>query len=150
MSGLDTLSTGNRKRKERKRVGRGPSTGMGKTCGRGHKGSGARSGYRRRHGTEGGNLPLYRKLPCRGFTRGMFLKRLSIVNLWQIEKFYADGEEVNPETLHKHGFIGNGCHGVKILAVGDLTKKVTISVHAISLGAREKLDKAGISYTILE
>ncbi len=150
MSSLNQLSNGKKTAKKSKRVGRGPSSGMGKTSGRGQNGAGSRSGYKRRYGKEGGNLPMFRKLPTRGFTRGRFTEDLCRVNLWQIEKFYKDGEEVNYESLKKHGFFGGKIDGIKILGVGEITKKVTINVDAISKGAKEKLDKAGISYTTAE
>ena len=144
MTTLNTLSN-TREEKKRKRVGRGPRSGMGKTSGRGHKGQGARSGYKKRHGTEGGQLPLYRKLPCRGFTRGRFVKTIDIVNLWQIDKFFQDGEEVNVETLRKHGLVSAKCDGVKLLANGEITKKITVNLENISKGAIAQLEKAGIT-----
>ena len=134
-------------RKQRNRVGRGTASGCGKTSGRGHKGSGARSGYKRRYGQEGGRLPLYLKLPKRGFSRARFSKRLDSINLYQIDELYSDGEVVNLETLHKHGYLSGRSYGFKVLGEGELTKKVTIEATAISSQAREKLDKAGIECT---
>ena len=142
---LHTLSKNKSVKNARKRVGRGPGSGLGKTCGRGHKGSGSRSGYRKRYHYEGGGLPLYRRLPCRGFTRGRFLKTIDIINLWQIERFFQDGEVVTVETLQKHGFISGGSDGVKILGNGELTKKVKIEIDNISKGAQAKLEKAVVS-----
>ena len=90
-------------------------------------------------------MRLHMKLPQRGFSNVRFQKRLDTVNLWQIEKFYSDGETVNLESLRKHGLVKNRSHGVKILGNGELKKKVTIVVDALSTGAREKLQKAKIS-----
>lgn len=145
MSTLATLRNTSRDWKRRKRVGRGPSSGMGKTSGRGHKGAGSRSGYKRRLTYEGGGLRLFQRLPTRGFTRGRFEKRLDTVNLAQIERAFADGETVNLETLRKHGFISGPSHGVKILGDGELSKKLAgFEVKAFSKAAREKIEKAGI------
>ncbi len=149
MIGLHMLTNTSRIKKNRKRVGRGPASGTGKTSGRGMNGAGSRSGYKRRYGTEGGNLPLYRKLPCRGFTRGRFKRDIDVVNLWQIEEYFQDNEEVNAETLYKHGCVSSTCDSIKILGNGELSKKVIIKISAISEGAQKKLEKAGISFTIL-
>jgi len=149
MISLHNLKNETRKDQSIKRVGRGPSSGMGKTSGRGMNGDKSRSGYKRRFGKEGGSLPLYRKMPTRGFTRGRFLKDLHIVSLWQLEKAYNDGEEVTEETLRDHGFISGNSDGIKLLANGELTKKVVIKVNAISAGAKKKLEQSGISYEIV-
>lgn len=132
----------------RKRVGRGIGSGVGKTCGRGHKGDKSRSGYKRRHGYEGGQLRLHLKLPQRGFSNVRFRKEFETVNLYEIEKVYEDGETVNLETLVKKGLIRGQHNRVKILGVGELTKNVSLEVQAISSGAREKLQKAKISFTL--
>lgn len=151
MTELGSLSNSYRPEKAPKRVGRGPRSGNGKTCGRGTKGAGARSGYRRRFHREGGQFPLYMKLPTRGFTRGRHLKRLEAFNLAVIDRLFEEGEIVNETSLRAHGLLGGQCHGVKILGNGELTKKLAgFEVDAMSAVAREKLDKAGISVTILE
>jgi large subunit ribosomal protein L15 len=146
---LHSLNNESRPWKRRKRVGRGVGSGRGKTSTRGVKGAGSRSGWQARFRFEGGQIPLYRKVPERGFTRGRFQKKLSSVNLSQIDRFYSDGEVVNRDSLYKHGFIPAKCHGVKILANGELTKKVRFEVSALSKAAEEKLQKAGIDYKIL-
>jgi large subunit ribosomal protein L15 len=148
MMQLHTLGNTHRASKERKRLGRGTSSGHGKTCGRGYKGAGSRAGWKRREGKEGGQFPLFMKLPIRGFTNGRFQKKMDVINFWQVEKFYSDGEKVDLETLYKKGLLKGGTWGVKLLGDGELTKKVTFEVHAISASAREKLDAQGISYTV--
>ena len=150
MKSLNTLKNTSRQKASSKRVGRGPASGLGKTSGRGQKGAGARSGYKRRHGQEGGQLPLYKKLPTRGFSNARFRQPLDTINLYQIEKIFNDGEDVNLETLYMHGFINGKTFGFKVLGNGELTKKVTIHATAISQSAREKLDKAGIEYHAIE
>ncbi len=147
---LDKLKNTDNTGKRIKRVGRGPGSGMGKTSCRGHKGAGARSGYKRRYGTEGGQLPLYRKLPTRGFSRKRFEKRLDAVNLYQIEECFSDGDIVDIQTLCEHGFISGTTYGFKVLAQGELTKKVTIHATAMSAATQQKLEKAGITFTVQE
>jgi large subunit ribosomal protein L15 len=146
---LHSLENTNRPFKRRKRVGRGIGSGRGKTCTRGHKGAGSRAGWKSRERYEGGQLPLYRKLPGRGFNNAQFQRRLHTVNLGQIEEMFSDGDVVNVQTLHDAGFLSGPSYGVKLLGNGDLTKKVTIEVGAISKQAEEKLNKAKISYTIV-
>jgi large subunit ribosomal protein L15 len=136
-------------RKPRKRVGRGTGSGIGKTCGRGEKGSGSRSGYKRRYGYEGGQFRLFMKLPIRGFSNFNFRKHIEAVNLEQIDKLFNDGDIVNEQTLREKGIIGPKCDGVKILGDGELTKKVKIEVDAISSSAKDKLQKAKISFKLL-
>lgn len=149
MTSLHNLDNSYRKSQKIKRLGRGTGSGMGKTCGRGYNGAGSRSGYKRRHGNEGGQLPLYRKLPTRGFSNVRFQKRLISINLRQINVLFADGEVVNEASLRKHGWINGNCYGVKILGDGDLERKVGIEVNAISSGAKAKLDKLGIDYKVV-
>ena len=146
---LHSLENKSRPYKRRKRVGRGIGSGLGKTCGRGHKGASSRSGWKTRERYEGGQLPLYRKLPVRGFTNGRFQRKYDAINLGQIERLYADGETVNMATLHAHGFLKGSSYGIKILAEGELTKKVTIEAHAISEAAKLKLENAKVSFTIV-
>ena len=147
---LHQLKNTSRKPQSKKRIGRGIGSGVGKTCGRGQKGMGARSGSKRRFGYEGGQFPLYKKLPTRGFSNVRFRKALDAINLDQIEKIYNDGEVVNLETLRQHGYITGKSNGIKILGNGELTKKVTIEARAVSKGALEKLQKANISFTVIE
>lgn len=145
---LNQLRDTTKKRKARKRVGRGIGSGVGKTCGRGEKGAGARSGYKRRYGYEGGQFRLFMKLPIRGFSNFNFRRELDAINLDQIELLFNDGDVVNETTLRQRGFINGKSHGIKVLGNGNLTKKVTLDVDAISASAKEKLQKAKISFTV--
>ncbi|MCM8772412.1 MAG: 50S ribosomal protein L15 [candidate division WOR-3 bacterium] len=126
---------------KKKRLGRGDSSGHGGTSTRGHKGHKARSGYRLPFNFEGGQMPLVRRLPKRGFTH---LKpyKIEIVNLGQIEKKFNEGEEVNPETLKNKGLIKKG-EFVRILGEGTLTKKLIFFAHHFSKKAKEKIEKVG-------
>lgn len=142
---LSTLKNTDRPKRPRKLLGRGPGSGKGKTSGRGHKGQGARSGYKVRYGTCGGGVPLHKRVPTRGFSNVRFARKLDIVNLDQIEGMYVDGEIVSLETLRDKSFISGKSYGVKILAKGNLTKKVEIKVESLSAQAKQKLEKAGIS-----
>lgn len=145
---LSSLKNTTRPHKRAKLLGRGPGSGKGKTCGRGHKGAGSRAGYKRRWGYEGGQMRLHMKLPERGFSNVRFRKELETVNLFQIQSVFSDGEKVNIETLRQHGLISGRVIGVKILGEGNLSKKVSIEADMISAGAREKLQQAKISVTL--
>jgi large subunit ribosomal protein L15 len=147
MHKLHSLKNTTKVIKSRRRVGRGIGSGLGKTCGRGEKGAGSRSGYKRRLGYEGGQFRLFMKLPIRGFSNARFRKRLDSINLGQIEEMYSDGEVVNVDTLRQHGYISGRSHGLKILGEGELTKKVTIEADKYSASAHEKLQKAKISFS---
>lgn len=149
MISLNTLKDTTRKRKARKRVGRGMGSKLGKTCGRGEKGAGSRSGSKLRLGKEGGNMPLFMKIPIRGFNNARFRTEYDVINLGQLEAVFEEGDEVNIDTLRQKGFMSGNSHGVKILGNGELTKKLTIKVHAISEGAREKLNQAKIPFEIV-
>lgn len=146
---LSELMDTSKIRKKKNRVGRGIGSGSGKTCGRGTKGEGARSGSIRRHSYEGGQFRTFMKLPIRGFTRTQFQKKLDIINLKQIENIYEDGETVNLETLRTKGFISGPSYGLKILGCGELKKKVTIEAKSISQSAKEKLTKSKIDFKIV-
>lgn len=144
---LSDLQDTHRPRKKVQRVGRGAGSKRGKTCGRGIKGYKARTGYSRRYGHEGGQLPLYRKLPCRGFSNHRFGSTVFAINLGLINEVFLDGEQVNLATLQKKGIAPRrAAGGLKILGNGDLTKKVTIEAHAFSQAAREKLEKHSIPF----
>lgn len=143
---LSELRNSCREAKGRKRVGRGVGSHRGKTSCRGQKGMGARSGYKRRYGTEGGNLPIYMKLPTRGFSNARFQKRPRCINLGQIEQLFEEGDTVNVESLKAHGFFKGTVHGLRILGEGQLAKKVKIEAHHFSSGAQRKLEEAGIEY----
>ena len=125
----------------KKIVGRGIGSGVGKTSGKGHKGQNARSGGGVRPGFEGGQMPLYRRLPKRGFTN-IFAKKYVSVNVEVLDKF-NDGDEVTAEALLEKGIISKTLDGVKILGRGEGTKKVTVKVAKISESAKEKIEKAG-------
>jgi len=133
------------KYKKRKRVGRGPGSGTGKTCGRGHKGAGSRSGATGsiRAGSEGGQMPLFRRWPKRGFSNAAFRKHFAIVNLKAIEARFDDGAEVNAQTLAEVGLIRGLKLPVKILGEGQLTKKLNVTAAKVSEAAKEKIAKAG-------
>lgn len=148
MHKLHNLKNSSKVSKTRRRVGRGIGSGVGKTCGRGEKGAGSRSGYKRRLGYEGGQFRTFMKLPIRGFSNVRFQKRLDSINLGQIEKLYNEGETVNIETLREHGYINGKSYGLKILGDGELKKKVTIEADKISASAKEKLQKANISFSL--
>ena len=128
--------------KEGFRKGRGAGSGNGKTAGKGHKGQNARSGGGVRPGFEGGQLPLYRKLPKRGFNNSRFGKKYSIINVQSLNKF-NDGEVVDSATLLAMGIINNVFDGVKVLAEGDITKKLTVKAAVFSASAKEKIEAAG-------
>ena len=147
---LSNLTNTHRPKKKIQRVGRGVGSKRGKTCGRGNKGDRARRGYKNRLGYEGGQLPLYRKLPCRGFVNGKFKSDVYAVNLTLIDMLYKDGEVVNLETLRQKGYAPRKASGgLKILADGDLKKKVTIEARAFSKSAEEKLKKLSIPVKVL-
>lgn len=148
MNTLDKLKNTTRPYKARKRVGRGLGSKLGKTCGRGEKGAGSRAGYKRRLGKEGGNMPLFMKLPIRGFSNARFRREYDVINLDQLNDIFQDGETVNIETLKARGFINGQTYGVKLLGTGELTKKVIIRVQAMSDSAREKLTHAKIDFEV--
>ena len=129
-------------KRPRKRVGRGPGSGNGKTAGRGHKGQKSRSGYSRRYGFEGGQMPLVRRIPKRGFFN-VFRVDYQVVNLRDLDRLFSDGDEVNPTTLIEKGLIRRGPKPVKILATGDLSKKLSIVADKFSGSAKSKIEAAG-------
>lgn len=127
--------------KNRKRLGRGTATGQGKTGGRGMNGQKSRSGSGVRPGFEGGQMPLYRRLPKRGFTN-IFGTQLAEINVEVLNKF-EDGAEITPELLKSEGIIKKQLDGVKILGNGELTKKLTVKANKFSKAAAEKIEAAG-------
>lgn len=129
-------------KRPRKRVGRGPGSGNGKTAGRGHKGQKSRSGYSRRYGFEGGQMPLVRRIPKRGFFN-VFRVEFQVVNLRDLERVFSDGDEVNPTTMVEKGLIRRGSKPVKILATGDLSKKLSVVADKFSGAALSKIEAAG-------
>jgi len=145
---LNTMIPATGARKKRKRVGRGPGSGNGKTSGRGHKGQKSRSGYSRRAGFEGGQMPLNRRLPKRGFNHADRFPH-ALVNLDNLERAFEAGADVTPQTLLDAGLIEPAKGGVKILGRGELTKQLTVRAHAVSAGARAKIEAAGGTIEIL-
>jgi large subunit ribosomal protein L15 len=139
---LNDLRPAKGAKRARKRVGRGPGSGLGKTAGRGHKGQKSRSGYSRRYGFEGGQMPLVRRIPKRGFTNN-FRVEFQVVNLRDLERVFGDGDTVSPETLVANGLIRKGAKPVKILGAGDLSKKLEVTAHKFSQSARERIEAAG-------
>lgn len=133
-------------RKNRKRVGRGPGSGHGKTSCRGHKGQKSRSGGGTKPGFEGGQMPLQRRLPKRGFTN-IFQERYSVVNIGALDKL--EETAITPEILADAGIIKNQKNRVKILGQGDISKPITVKAHAFSASAKEKIEKAKGSIELL-
>ena len=124
------------------RKGRGAGSGNGKTAGKGHKGQNARSGGGVRPGFEGGQLPLYRKLPKRGFNNARFGKQYAVINVVALNKF-NDGDVVDSAALLAAGLIDSVMDGVKVLAEGELTKKLTVKAKVFSASAKEKIEAVG-------
>ena len=131
----------------KKRVGRGHGTGQGTQAGRGHKGAKSRSGFKHKRGFEGGQMPLHRRVPKRGF-HNPFRVEYSVVNLDAIAERFEAGAEVTPELLREHGLVGR-TGGVKVLARGDISKKLTIRAHTFSGKAAEKIAAAGGTAEVL-
>jgi large subunit ribosomal protein L15 len=140
---LHNLSPRPGAKKRRKRLGSGESSGTGKTSGKGHKGQKARSGGSIRLGFEGGQMPLIRRLPKRGFNNTAFKLRIAVVNLHDLNDEFADGATVDENALRKAGLVRGTIDGVKILARGELTKKVTITGAKFSEAAKRKIEAAG-------
>ncbi len=138
------------KHKSRKRIGRGPGSGTGKTAGRGHKGAGSRAGHSSKMGFEGGQMPLFRRVPKRGFSNVRFRKEYEVVNIKALDARFDDGAEVNPEMLVKVGLIPDTAKPVKILAFGETSKKLVVSATAFSEAAKEKITRAGGSATVID
>jgi large subunit ribosomal protein L15 len=133
----------------RKRVGRGPGSGLGKTSGRGEKGQKSRSGFARKPGFEGGQMPLHRRVPKRGFTNAPFKKEYAEVNLGRLDVFEA-GSIVTPEVLMKRGLVKKLLDGIKVLAGGELKKALTVRAHKFSGKAQERIAAAGGKAELLE
>lgn len=144
--GLNNLRAPKGATHKKKRVGRGPGSGLGKTAGRGHKGQKSRSGYSRKIGFEGGQMPLHRRLPKRGFTN-IFKKEWVEINLSKLEAAFNSGDDVTPQLLHERGLIKKSKHDVVVLGNGELSKALKISAHRFTKTAREKIEKAGGSVT---
>ncbi|MFH0981392.1 MAG: 50S ribosomal protein L15 [Planctomycetota bacterium] len=129
--------------KKRRRVGRGPGSGHGKTAGRGTKGCGSRAGWNTRGMVEGGQMPLFRRLPKRGFSNAPFRCEYSIVNIADLEDKFQAGDHVTRQFLREAGLVRNARAAVKILGQGELTKKLIVEASKFSKSAVEKIVKAG-------
>ena len=140
---LHTLKPNKGAKHRVKRLGCGESSGLGKTSGKGHKGQKARSGGNVRPGFEGGQMPLHRRLPKKGFNNINFKTKVAVVNLAQLEKAYSDGDTVNEESLRDKGIVNRSCDIVKVLGQGQISKKLTVVVDALSASAKEKIEQAG-------
>jgi len=145
---LHTLQPAPGSRTRERRLGRGTSAGQGRTCGKGHKGQKARSGFSYKPGFEGGQMPLHRRLPKRGFTNAPFRKEFQIVNLKQLSAFKA-GQEIKPEDLRAQGLIAKKHVPVKLLGDGEIKVALKLAVHAASASAKEKIMAAGGEVSIL-
>lgn len=138
---LSNLQRPKGSKRAKKRVGRGPGSGTGKTAGRGHKGAKSRSGFSRKRGFEGGQMPLHRRVPKRGF-HNPFRVEYAVVNVDRIAKEFEAGSDVTPELLSARGLVRGGAR-VKVLARGEIAKAVTVHAHRFSAKAAEKIAAAG-------
>ncbi len=136
------------KHKPRKRIGRGPGSGLGKTCGKGHKGQLSRAGSLPPITKEGGQMPLFRRLPKRGFNNVNFATRYAIVNVCQLDCF-EEGARVDPAMLSEVGLIDNARENVKILGDGEISRKLTVVAHKFSRSAEQKITSAGGTAEVL-
>ena len=143
---LNNLKPADGSTHKKKRVGRGPGSGLGKTSGKGHKGQKSRSGYSSKIGFEGGQMPLQRRLPKRGFTN-IFKKKWLEVSLAKLEENFNAGDEITPAILHERGLIKKAKHDLVILGTGDMSKALKISAHRFTKTAKDKIEKAGGSIT---
>lgn len=132
----------------RKRVGKGEGNGLGKTSGRGQKGQKSRSGYSQRPGFESGHIPLYRRLPRRGFNNSNFSSSIAIVNLSDLEGL--EGDHVDPALMKAKGLVRNGSDRIKVLGDGEISRALNVSAHKFSASAIEKIEKAGGRAIVLE
>ena len=140
---LNDVHQGITKNKTRKRVGRGPGSGHGKTAGRGHKGYYSRSGSSRRVGFEGGQTPIFQRIAKRGFNNKRFADSVAVVNINRLNDLFNDGDEVTPEVLREKNLIGGSYDVVKVLGTGELTKKLTVKAHRFSKTAEEAIKGKG-------
>jgi large subunit ribosomal protein L15 len=140
---LHTLKPNPGAKHRRKRLGSGESSGLGKTCGRGHKGQRSRSGGSIRPGFEGGQMPLHRRLPKKGFSNVRFAKKVAVVNVGGLEERFEAGQVVNEAALREVGLVNGPFDGVKVCANGDISKALTLEGVAVSATAQEKIEKAG-------
>jgi large subunit ribosomal protein L15 len=146
---LNNLFPKHGSRKAKRRLGLGPGSGLGNYCTKGMKGQTSRSGNTRKESKEGGQMPLIRHTPKSGFSNKDFARRYDYVNVGSLEKFFAAGAEVTPESLKKAGIIHDVTR-VKVLANGTLTKALKVSAHGFSATAKAAIEKAGGTVTVLE
>ena len=146
---LKTVCDKGTKHRAPMRVGRGIGSGKGKTCGRGHKGWGQRSGSYRRPGYEGGQMPLYRRVPYRGFTNARFRTDYTIINVDKFEAF-QDGESIGLDTILERGLVSLNTRLLKVLGNGELTRKLTVRAQKFSKSAVEKIRQAGGEVILLD
>jgi large subunit ribosomal protein L15 len=146
---LKTVCSKGTKYRQKKRIARGTGSGSGKTAGRGHKGRGSRSGASRRPGYEGGQMPIYRRVPKRGFTNARFRTEYTIINIDKLTAF-ADGETVDLAIVLERGLATMVTKNLKVLGNGDLTRKLTVRAQKFSKAAREKIEGAGGSVVELD
>jgi len=137
------------KYKARKRIGRGEGSGHGKTSGRGHKGAASRSGWKRRLGYEGGQMPLIRRMPKRGFTNAPFRRLFHVVNIKQLEERFEDGATITPAALAEAGIIRDTSLPLKVLGDGTLSRKLDVTAAKFSASARAKIEQVGGTITIV-
>lgn len=130
-------------KKRRKRIGCGESSGHGKTSCKGNKGQMARAGRGIRPGFEGGQMPMHRRLPKKGFNNALFQDAIEVVNVGDLNELFQDGAVINEAALREVGLVSRGCDVIKILGTGDLSRKLTIQGAKVSASAREKIEKAG-------
>ena len=146
---LHTVTRKGTKHRARQRVGRGTGSGSGKTCGRGHKGWGARSGSTRRPGYEGGQMPIYRRVPKRGFTNARFRTDYTIINIQRLEAF-DDGATVDLDAILQKGLVSLNTRNLKVLCGGTVAKKLTVRARKFSKTAVEKIQGAGGTIVLLD
>lgn len=142
---LSNLKPNKGARHSKKRVGRGPGSGLGKTSGRGEKGQKSRSGYSRKFGFEGGQMPLHRRVPKRGFTN-IFKQEFHVVNVSDLEDRFEAGAVVDESALRETGLINGSGRKIKVLGDGELNKKLTVHADRFSASARQKIEAAGGSW----
>ena len=147
--GLENLKPAHGSTHAKKRVGRGHGSGQGTQAGRGHKGAQSRSGYHFKRGFEGGQMPLHRRVPKRGFTN-IFRTEYDVVNLDQLEKLFDKGATVTVDALRERGIVSSRTALVKVLGRGDVSKQLTVKAHKFSGKAAEKLAAAGGAAEVLE
>ncbi len=136
-------------RPRRKRVGRGESSGMGRTSGRGNKGAQSRAGYKRRWTSEGGQMPIFRRVPKRGFNNFHFRDEYEVVNIGTLNEVFESGASINAQSLKDHGLVRRRAELVKILGEGELSKKFNVEIDGISESAKAAIEKAGGSVKLI-